>query len=65
MTEDDTFLKLKKLPLMDMYTQWMESPIRPPDNINAPDLEVIRFFEKYGWSYTVWIDTWKSSHRER
>jgi len=66
MTEEDTFLKLRKLPFLDMVEVWWQSPIpgqpiyellsaaRKYDNdFVRPD--ICEFFAQYGWNYIDFI----------
>jgi hypothetical protein len=53
MTEDDTFRKLRQMPLLDLVRVWSMSPIR------SSDPERDDFFKVRGWTweeYTVKYD---------
>lgn len=50
MTEDETFLKLKRWPVDEMFSVIMKIP----DGMTDIDLGV--FLEQYGWNYTSLMD---------
>jgi len=49
MTEDDTFLTLRKMTFEQMQNLWQVSPLSKDYTINSRDVD--KFFIQYGWSY--------------
>jgi hypothetical protein len=48
MTEDDTFVKLRRIPLLQMREIWLSNPLElaPSCDLDSNSL----LFEKYGWT---------------
>lgn len=66
MTEDDTFLRLKRIDIQEMFNLWMASPIQAPrTHIGVPPDEVDKFFKQRGWVYHDWVIAYHEfSHRD-
>lgn len=71
--EDETFRNLKKLPLLEVYQKWKESPIAGqtikylPEDKDESDvrLEISEFFNQFGWGYKEFIREWAEYYRRK